>query len=579
MRGPKDLTPASLDDLGFYAALGLRCGLEVHRQLATERKLFCACPVRPYSPSYDAEILRHMRPTLSELGEYDPTALMEFKTRKQIVYRLNRETVCTYEMDDAPPFGLNRDALERALVVAVMLNLHLVDEIHIARKQYLDGSIPTGFQRTCILGVGGYITVRGRKVGIRQLGLEEEACREVSDIGHTRTFMTDRLSIPLIEVVTEAEARTPAEAADFARVIRRVCHLSGVVRTGLGTVRQDVNVSIHGGCRVEIKGVPRIRQIAPLVHFEALRQEALLRVRDAAMQRGLRPDAFDKDADVTAEVRRGDHPVFTQAIAEGGRARAILLRGCAGLLSFPLGPTRTLASEVSDRVRVIACLDRMPNIAVCDPPNVAPAAATMLTQGVFEAVRAKVGALDGDAVVVMAGPRQDLATAVEEVRIRMCEVLVGVPRETRRALPNGETAFERVLPGPDRMYPDTDLPPVVLHEQDFERARVRAPAPLEEVEARWQGLGLSRAQVDSLLFSDRFRLFEEALPRVRLRPTILAYLVTDYLTGLGREGLDVEGVDTDLLETLYGDHQAATLTQKEAAAMLRKALWGGRRRP
>lgn len=570
MRGPGSAN--SFDDIEFYAGLGLQCGLEVHRQLATERKLFCSCPVRPYSPLYDAEILRHMRPTLSELGEYDPTALMEFKTRKQIVYRLNRDTVCTYEMDDAPPFGLNRDALERALVVAVMLNLNLVDELHVARKQYLDGSIPTGFQRTCILGVGGCITVNGRRVGVRQLGLEEEACREVSDVGHTRTYLTDRLSIPLIEIVTESQARTPAEAAEFARVIRRLCHLSGVARTGLGTVRQDVNVSIHGGSRVEIKGVPRIRQIPPLVHFEALRQKALLEVREAAKARGLGPDAFNGgDEDVTAEVRRLDHPVFSQAVAEGGKARAVVLRRCAGLLAFPVGPTRTLASEVSDRVRVVACLDRLPNVAHTDDPS--------LGEAWWREVRARAGAADGDAVVVVAGPRQDVATAVEEVRIRMREALSGVPRETRRALLNGETAFERVLPGPDRMYPDTDLPPVVLNDEDFEQARARAPAPLDEVEARWQGLGLSRAQVDALLFTDRFRLFDEALPRVSLRPTILAYLVADFLTGLEREGVEVGRADADLLASLYGSGPAATLTQKEAAARLREALSDGRREP
>ncbi len=562
MRGPDSAN--SFDDLEFYAGLGLQCGLEVHRQLATERKLFCACPVRPYSPLYDAEILRHMRPTLSELGEYDPTALMEFKTRKQIIYRLNRETVCTYEMDDAPPFGLNRDALERALVVAILLNLNLVDELHVARKQYLDGSIPTGFQRTCILGVGGRIAVNGRPVIVRQLGLEEEACREVSDVGHTRTFMTDRLSIPLIEVVTESQARTPAEAAEFARVIRRLCHLSGVVRTGLGTVRQDVNVSIHGGARVEIKGVPRIRQIPPLVHFEALRQKALLDLREVAKARGLGPDAFEAEVDVTPEVRRLDHPVLSQAVAEGGRARAVVLRRCAGLLAFPLGPTRTFASEVSDRVRVVACLDRLPNLVHTDDPSAGEAC--------WREVRERAGACMEDAVVVVAGPRQDVTTAVEEVRIRMREALAGVPRETRRALPSGETAFERVLPGPDRMYPDTDLPPVVLHDEDFERARARAPAPLEDVEARWRGLGLSRAQMDALLFTDRFRLFDLALPRVRLRPTILAYLVTDYLTGLGRAGVEVGRADVDLFARLYGGERAITMSQQEAAARLREAL-------
>lgn len=554
----------SFDDIEFYSALGLRCGLEVHRQLNTEKKLFCACPVRPYSPHYDAEILRHMRPTLSELGEYDPTALMEFKTKKSIIYRLNRETVCTYEMDDAPPFGLNQEALEKALVVALMLNLNLVDELHIARKQYLDGSIPTGFQRTCILGVDGYILVNGRRVGIRQLGLEEEACREVSDIGHVRTFMTDRLSIPLIEVVTEAEARTPAEAAEFARVIRRLCHLSGVIRTGLGSVRQDVNVSIRGGERAEIKGVPRIRQIPPLVHFEALRQQALLRLRAELLRRGIGPDAFEsQDVSVSEEVRRWDHPVLSRAATEG-KAKAVVLKGARGLLSFPIGPTRDFASEISDRIRVIACLDRMPNMVHTDDDRIPDSWREVLLR--------KCEASPNDVVVVVAGPWEDVETATAEVRIRMKEALQGIPRETRKALPNGETCFERVLPGPNRMYPDTDLPPVVLREADFEKARARLPRPLEEIEKKWADLGLSRQQMDALICLDRFALFEACVGQVRLRPSVLAYLITDYLTYLKREGLNIEKVDAAFIEELFGDEEAASMTQKDAAWVLREAL-------
>ncbi len=155
-----------------YDKIGLKAGLEIHQQLLTEKKLFCRCPAGHYSNEYDAEILRHMRPTLSELGEYDGTALMEFKTKKEIIYRIKSETVCTYEMDDTPPFMINEQALDIAVEVALLLNLNLVNELHIARKQYLDGSIPTGFQRTTILGVDGWIPYKDRKIGITQLGLK-----------------------------------------------------------------------------------------------------------------------------------------------------------------------------------------------------------------------------------------------------------------------------------------------------------------------------------------------------------------------------------------------------------------------
>jgi len=202
-----------------YQNLGLKAGLEIHQQLLTEKKLFCRCPAARYSDVYDAEILRHMRPTLSELGEYDGTALMEFKTKKNIIYRINHETVCTYEMDDTPPFEINPQALDIAFQIAILMNYKLVNEIHIARKQYLDGSIPTGFQRTAIVGLNGYLPFKGRQLPITHLSIEEDSCREVQDKGHRIIFRTDRLGVPLTETVTGADLHTPEEVRDAIYLI------------------------------------------------------------------------------------------------------------------------------------------------------------------------------------------------------------------------------------------------------------------------------------------------------------------------------------------------------------------------
>ena len=247
--------PRSEAALRTYEALGFRCGLEIHQQLKTEHKLFCRCPAGLYQArnEFDAQLVRHMRPTLSELGEYDGTALMEFKTKKDIVYRIKGETACTYDIDDTPPFPLNREALATAMQIALLLDTSIVGELHITRKQYLDGSIPTGFQRTAIVGIDGSIPVASRRVGIRQLSLEEDSCREVSDRGHERVYTTDRLGIPLVETVTEPELLTPDVAAEAANYIRYLARSTGRVNTGIGAARQDVNVSVEGGTRVEIK--------------------------------------------------------------------------------------------------------------------------------------------------------------------------------------------------------------------------------------------------------------------------------------------------------------------------------------
>ncbi|MBN1650603.1 MAG: hypothetical protein JW857_04700, partial [Bacteroidales bacterium] len=264
-----------------YNRIGFMSGLEVHQQLLTKEKLFCHCPAGQFQKhnDFDAEVIRHMRPTLSELGEYDGTALMEFKTRKEITYRLKNETACTYEVDDTPPFPINREALEIALKISLLSRLNIVGEVHITRKQYLDGSIPTGFQRTAILGVEGEIPLKNKKVRLIQLSIEEDSCREVSDIGHQRIYKTDRLGMPLIETVTYPDMINPEEVKEACDYIRFLNRSTGLVRTGMGAGRQDVNVSCKGGTRVEIKGVAHTRWILELTHIEAYRQWSLLQIR------------------------------------------------------------------------------------------------------------------------------------------------------------------------------------------------------------------------------------------------------------------------------------------------------------
>jgi len=352
----------ALDPPLNYEEVGLIVGLEVHQQLLTQKKMFCNCPAGHYTNTHDATVLRHMRPTLSELGEYDGTALMEFKTKKNIIYLLNQENTCTYEMDDTPPFLVNQDALDVAIEQCLMLGCDIIDEVHIARKQYLDGSIPTGFQRTAIVGVGGKIPFRDREISITQISVEEDSCREVSDRGHLIVWRTDRLGMPLIETVTGADMHHPDEVAEAILLIGRVCRSTNHVRTGPGASRQDVNVSVRGGRRVEIKGVPYAWLAPRLVHGEAWRQVNLLKLRDELHKRGF--DAPEKikirHQDITEHAadygNRVVHEEIWQRRAEEkslrdgfelGKGkftvRAVKLANMAGILNWPTQPDHTFA--------------------------------------------------------------------------------------------------------------------------------------------------------------------------------------------------------------------------------------------
>ncbi|HVP90373.1 MAG TPA: Glu-tRNA(Gln) amidotransferase subunit GatE [Terriglobales bacterium] len=536
-----EMTPAD------YAEVGFRSGLEIHQQLLTEKKLFCRCPAGRYSDKYDAEILRHMRPTLSELGEYDGTALMEFKTRKEIIYRINRETVCTYEMDDTPPFMMDEEALDIALGIAMLYSLNLVDELHIARKQYLDGSIPTGFQRTTIVGVNGWIPYKDRRIGIVQLGLEEDACREVSDVGHRRTYLTDRLGMPLIETVTGPDMTTPQEVADVAQVCRRLVRSTGQVRTGIGAAREDVNVSVTGGTRVEIKGVPRIPRIPLLTYNEAMRQSNLLRLREELRRRGVTAETFRSESeDVTRVLQRTCYQPLRTALDAGGVANAVVLRGYAGLLNWQTQTNTVFSREVSDRVRVIACLTTLPNIAHSDSPS------ESFSSSEWEAVRRALKATRDDAAVVVWGGREDAKTGAQEIAIRAREAAAGVPSETRQALPDGTNGFERILPGPNRMYPDTDLPPKTVGEDRLERIRRSLPVPIWTREAFYRDLHVPEDLARPLAASPLAGLYQVLVRDWKIEPTLAAVALVQYPKRLRREGLDPAALTEDKLKRIFG---------------------------
>lgn len=450
-----------------YAGLGFKSGLEIHQQLLTEKKLFCHCPARLYQHGeYDAEVIRHMRPTLSEMGEYDGTALMEKKTRKTIIYRIKSESACTYDFDDTPPFKIDRSALDIALEIALMLQCNVVGELHIARKQYLDGSIPTGFQRTGIVGIEGEIPLAHKKVRIIQLSVEEDACREVSDVGHLRIYTTDRLGMPLIETVTYPDMLTPDEVAEAAQYLRLLVRTSGKVRTGIGAAREDVNVSIEGGTRVEIKGVQHIRWIPELTHNEAFRQKALLLIRERLQKRFPNPAEWKVSSQEVGREQLGQLPrIIAENANPTDRMVAVNLPGFAGIPSHFTQPGKCFANEISDRLKVVACLER-PNMIHSESAN-------WLTEADAGRLQDLLRASDGDAQLVFWGPDDDMATALETVEERCRLAFDGVPNETRKSFVDGTTIFERVLPGPDRMYPDTDSAPIAIPAAHITRIRDR----------------------------------------------------------------------------------------------------------
>jgi len=557
------MTPAD------YAEVGFKSGLEIHQQLLTDQKLFCRCPAGRYSDVYHAEILRHMRPTLSELGEYDGTALMEFKTKKEIIYRINRDSVCTYEMDDTPPFMINEQALDIALGIAMLYKCVMVDELHIARKQYLDGSIPTGFQRTTIVGVDGRIDYDGRDIRIVQLGLEEDACREVSDVGHRRVYKTDRLGMPLIETVTAPDMRTPQEVAAVGQTLRRIVRSTGRVRTGIGAAREDVNVSVNGGTRIEIKGVPRIPRIPRLTYNEAMRQWNLLRLRTELSRRGITTAAFAASfEDVTKHLKRTKYMPIETAVKAGMVVFGVRLGGFRGLLRWPTQTDTFFSQEISDRVRVIACLTVLPNILHSDSPS------ESLSSSEWTAVKRTLGAQDEDTVVLVWGQESDARLGAQEIIARAKEATMGVPSETRQALRDDTNGFERILPGPDRMYPDTDLPPKKIGPERLASIRAGLPLSIQDREKWYRELRLPADLVERLSVSPAAGLFEKSVKDWGLDPVAAAVILIQYPKRLKRKGFSLPAGETLVFEDVFQALRDKTLCREGVLPVLESVLAG-----
>lgn len=253
-----------------YQKLGFKCGLEIHQQLEGN-KLFCDCDTRNSGAEPDIKFERRLRAVAGETGQIDIAAKHEMEKGKKFIYEADSRDICLVECDEEPPHELNKEALETTLKAALLFNAKIVDEIQVMRKIVVDGSNVAGFQRTALVAQEGFIETSLGRVGIPTICLEEEAAQKLEDGKDFVKYRLDRLGIPLIEIATGTDVKSPEHAKEVAAYIGMVLRSVGVKR-GLGTIRQDVNVSIIKGARTEIKGFQDLRSIPKVIENEIERQ-------------------------------------------------------------------------------------------------------------------------------------------------------------------------------------------------------------------------------------------------------------------------------------------------------------------
>ena len=517
-----------------YVDLGLVAGLEIHQQLDTSRKLFCECPTERREPD-EAErtLTRYLHPTKSELGELDDAAVEESRVDREFEY-LGFDTTCLVEEDDEPPSRLSREALDVTMQIAALLDMDVVDQAHVMRKLVIDGSNTSGFQRTTLVAQAGEISTSEGPVSIEDLLLEEESAQRVETTETGVRWSLDRLGIPLVEIGTGPDISSPAQAREAAETIGMLLRSTGNVKRGLGTIRQDVNVSIADGARVEIKGVQALDQIDEIVRLEVRRQVELLEIRDRLRDRDA---SVGEPQDVTDVFADTESSVIAGALSAGGSVRAVRLAGFDTLVGHELQPDRRLGTELSDHAKRhgaggVFNTDELPAYGV--------------TEAEVAALREAVGAGPDDAVALVADGTETAEIAIEAVAERARTALDGVPEETRDATEEGTTRYLRPLPGAARMYPETDVPPV-----DPDPSEVEIPELLTEKTERYQREhGLDAGLAEQVAYGRRFTLFETAVQQ-GVDPTLAANTLESTLTELRRDDVAVDRLtDEHLLDLL-----------------------------
>ncbi len=504
-----------------FAKIGFKAGLEVHQQLDTG-KLFCRCPSTLREDKPNIVFKRRLRAVASEMGEFDRAALEAFKKGFTFEYQGYSDTTCLIEADEAPPLPCDKDALDVTLKVSLMADATIMDRLVVMRKAVIDGSNTSGFQRTMLVSVGGKLKLKNKEVGIQSMAIEEDACRPIERREREVVYRLDRLGIPLIELATDPDLKTPEEVKECAKKIGELFRRTCSTKRGLGTIRQDVNISIAEGARVEIKGVQELELIDEFARREVQRQIALVELRAELKNRGLKPADIKLEPMEVSELFKGSECKFIKGKIVFGSC----VKGFSGLLGKELQQGRRFGTELAGYVKSKAGLkgilhsDELPAYGISDKE----------VSNTME----KLGCGKGDAFILVQAEKAKAGKAFAVLQERIEQAFKGVPEETRNALEGGNTEYSRPLPGAARMYPETDLEPVTASTETLERLKKELPLTVGERSKLYKKQGLSEKLVQKMVLSNKACFFETLLKK-GLNATAAATLLLETTVQLKRQ--------------------------------------------
>lgn len=546
------------------ASIDLKVGFEIHQQLGTKSKLFCNCSCEE-AEKYDRSFMRKLRPTQSELGAYDPAAMFEFSKMRTVEYNTAFGSSCLVEADEEPPHDVSKEALETALIFSLALHSKVMDEIHVMRKLVIDGSNTTGFQRTMLVASGGYLEVAGKKVGVQSICLEEDAAKLLGDEKGVRKFGLDRLGVPLVEIALEPVTGKPEEIMQVALTLGRLLRASKRVARGLGSIRQDVNVSVQNGAVVEVKGVQQLDQLVKVIEHEMQRQHGLILIADKLKEREVDVNKIgDRIEDVTDILAKAQSKIVKKILDGGGLFKAIRVPGFAGMIGYEPYPDIRIGKELGKLVRFydldgVFHSDELPNYGITEQEVVA--------------VRTRLQAGDNDAFVIVGGPKEKVGFASDAIIRRLQAAVNGVPAETRAATPDGKTVFLRPRPGAARMYPETDIPTIPVTDAMLNALEDKVPRSWDEiVDSIAKKYSLNKKLASQIFDSDYLAMFEEIASATKVQPTFVASKLTEDLTSLQRQGLDPSILTDEIIKDVFSRLDSGSIAKESVIVIFEKLM-------
>jgi glutamyl-tRNA(Gln) amidotransferase subunit E len=530
-----------------YKKLGLKCGLEIHQQLETHSKLFCRCPAQLQGTrDPDFTIKRLMRPVLGEMGTFDKAMLTEYEKGMNVIYEGYNDVICTYEMDDTPPFLCNNEARMIALQIAALLNANIIEEMHVCRKNYLDGSVPSGFQRTMILGTDGYVLLEnGKKIGINILSLEEDAARKIKTENKINYFRLDRLGIPLVEVTTDPDITDPLECRECAERIGLLLW-STQVKKVLGSIRQDINVSIKAGTRIEIKGVQKLDWIPILIDHEISRQIKLVEIKQELEKRNLKvEDVPANDKDLSKALAKSKSNFISKGIKSGKKLWGFKFQGFQGIFGKELIPDYRFGTEVSSKVKSISGLKGL----IHSDEDLGK---YKFSDEDIKKIHQELDVKKNDTFVLILGSMTEIKKATKVIIDRVKLAFDGVPPETRRALENGNTEFLRELHGGARLYPDTDSKAIMNRTEEIDEIRDNLPKyPWDVISDYSKKYDTESRMIKELIFSGKLVLFEKLIEIYSDNPSIVLSTLLETSIALKRDGKEIDNINDEDYEQIF----------------------------